>query len=148
MIKSMVVDTEKLEKLLREISRKYSIPCRVDADELLVYLNAESYEEDTTSIDEILGNELLLFHELVEICILKSMGYRITPFIFKEAYPDSYKAHIEAMREELEKAKINGEVEWINRRCIDLKSYLDDPLLPRDMTPVITSIIKEYCSGQ
>ena len=84
MIKSMVVDTKKLEKLLREISRKYSIPCRVDADELLVYLNAESYEEDTTSIDEILGNELLLFHELVEICILKSMGYRITPFISKK----------------------------------------------------------------
>jgi len=67
---------------------------------------------------------------------------------FKEAYPDSYKAHIEAMREELEKAKINGEVEWINRRCIDLKSYLDDPLLPKDMAPVIKSIIKEYCSGQ
>ncbi len=85
-------------------------------------MNAESYEEDTISIDEILGNELLLFHELVEICILKSMDYRITLFIFKEAYPDSYKAYIEAMRGELENVKTIGEVEWINRRCIDLKA--------------------------
>ncbi len=45
--------------------------------ELVEYMQGLTYEEDEIGLDEVLGNDLLLLHETVEICMLKQLGYKI-----------------------------------------------------------------------
>jgi hypothetical protein len=59
---------------------KYGIQCNVSFEELLTYLEAPSYEDDTIKLNEILSDELLFLHEVAEICFLKKMGYTITKY--------------------------------------------------------------------
>jgi hypothetical protein len=124
---------------------KYGIRCKVSLEELLTYLEAPSYEDDTIKLKEILGDELLLLHEVAEICFLKKMGYTITSNIIVEAYPQTYKAHLKALEIELETAKKLERYDWITRRCEDLKSYLEDPNLPSRLNALVFELISRYC---
>ena len=74
------------------ILAKHGIRCSVSLRELLIYLRAPSYEEDSIKLDDILSNELLLLHEIAEICLLKRMGYTISSYITIEAYLNTYHA--------------------------------------------------------
>ena len=58
--------------------REHGLRCSVSPGELLAYIQGPSYEDDRVTLEEILGEGLLLPHEAAETCILKSMGYRIT----------------------------------------------------------------------
>ncbi len=129
----------------KALAERYGIRCDVSFEELLSYLNAPSYEEDTISLDEILNEELLL-HEVAEMRFLKNLGYKINRNTILDAYPDTYRAHLEAMNIELAEAKRMGKLDWIMRRCKDLEEYLSDPYLPRDLEPVVHILIGRYCS--
>ncbi len=128
------------------ILREYGVQCSISPEELLVYLRAPSYEDDTVKLDEIINNKLLLLHEIAEICFLKEMGYKITRNIVIEAYPDTYYAHLEALRIELAEAGKLGRHDWIARQCIDLVSYLDDPYLPSSLESTVYKLITRYCN--
>ncbi len=58
-----------------ETPQQYRLECSISLSGLLAYLDSPNYEDDTVEAREILGSELLLLHELTEICILKSMRY-------------------------------------------------------------------------
>ena len=137
---------ERLSTVLR-LLRGYGLECSVSYGELLTYLNAPSYEDDRVTVDEVLANELLLLHEVAEICILKKWGYRITRSIIMEAYPDTYSAHLKALEIELEEARKRGMDTWVKRRCNDLTSYLEDPYLPPDLKSPVRNLISRYCGG-
>ncbi len=57
----------------------------------------------------------------------RKMVYKLNSEMIIKAYPDTYKAHLEALNVELAYARKQGRTDWINRRFIDLKSYLEDP---------------------
>ena len=128
------------------VLEKYGIQCSVSLKELLAYLEAPSYEEDSIQVDDIFGNELLLLHEVAEICLLKKMGYRISRSVIMEAYPDTYQAHLEALNIELAEAENRGEYGWIIARCESLSSYLEDPYLPPSLKPNVYKLIGRYCN--
>ncbi len=69
----------------------------------------------TQWFNDVLGNEFLLLHEVVEICFLKSMSYRVSPCIILKAYPGTYRARLKAMElglmETAERAGITG---WVD----------------------------------
>ena len=138
--------TMELNRILKALAERYGILCDVSFEELLCYLNALSYEEDTVSLVEILNEELLLLHEVIEICLLKNLGYKINRSIILDAYPDTYRAHLEAMNIELAEAKRMGRIDWILRRCKDLEEYLSDPYLSHDLEPIVHALISRYCS--
>ncbi|MEM2108530.1 MAG: hypothetical protein QXL10_04525, partial [Candidatus Bathyarchaeia archaeon] len=50
---------------------------KVSAQEFVDYMTGEIFSEDTTTLEDVLGNEYLLVHELVEINELKKMGLTI-----------------------------------------------------------------------
>jgi len=47
---------------------------KVSPQEFYDYMTGEIFSEDTTTLDDVLGNEYLMVHELVEISELKRMG--------------------------------------------------------------------------
>jgi len=136
----------KLAEILKRLAEKHGIQCNVSLEELLAYLSGPSYEDDRTSLNKILEEELLLLHEVVEICFLKNMSYKINEATIQYAYPDTYRAHLEAMSIELDEAKRIGRISWVEKRCRDLEEYLDDPHLPRNLEPLVHMLINSYCS--
>ncbi|MET1159619.1 MAG: hypothetical protein ABWW65_01535 [Thermoprotei archaeon] len=131
--------------VLRLLSR-YEILCNVSLEELLTYLVNPTYEDDVIELDNILYNELLLLHEAAEICFLKRRGYTISRNTIMEVYPDTYYAHLEALNIELAEADKRGEHNWIEKRCRDLKSYLNDPYLPSSLEALVYRLINRYCN--
>jgi len=134
----------RIGEILRKLS-KYRITCYVSAYELSAYLQGPTYTGDKISAEIILGNDLLLLHEVAEICVLKSMGYSIDEETIVRAYPVTYRAHLEAMRVELRVASEEGLSGWVEARCRDLQSYLEDPSLFRGLEKLVESLIKEFC---
>lgn len=128
---------EKLTDLLERVENANSLARRagyepevISRDELLNYISGESYEPDLLNSEEILSDELLLLHEIVEISELKRMGFTIDSKTIMRAYPHTYEAHLTAMEVELRVASLIGRREHILKRIIDLKNYLKDEYLP------------------
>jgi len=119
-------------------------PEPVSLEEILTYVRGESYEEDAITADEILGSELLLLHELVEISELKRMGFRIGPRTAVEAYPRTYETHLSAVEVELEAALRLGKMGWVERRVRDLESYLEDEHLPPHLRGRVFSLAERF----
>ena len=134
-----------LSKILG-ILLEHGILCRISQKELLEYLEAPTYEKDLIQLSEILNEELLLLHEVAEACMLKNMGYRISKNIIEKAYPDTYKAHLEALNIELAEAERQSRLEWINKRCKDLSSYMSDPYLPSNLKDLTHKLTLRYCA--
>ncbi len=136
-------DITKIKKLCRELNEQ-GINCNATPDEFIAYLTAASYEADSFTIRDILNNKYLLIHELIEITLLKNRGYRIDKEVFKKAFPDSYEAHLDAIDLELYFASRDRDFNWVKRRINDLRSYLDDPLLPIHLIDKVKNIINRY----
>ncbi len=128
-------------------ARKLGFDCNLTCEELVVYLQGPTYEDDKMNVDGVLGKDLFLLHEVVEVCVLKRMGYKIGEDTVIKAYSDTYKAHLTALRVELDEARRLGRVDHVERRCRDLNSYLEDHHLPGELTDEVTGLIREYCKG-
>jgi len=137
----------RIRRALNRLSR-YGIACSISVDEFSAYLRGPTYSGDRTPAEEVLSSDILMLHEIAEICMLKSMGYSIDENTIIRAYPDTYWAHLEALRVELREAREEGLNEWVKARCRDLRTYLEDPYLPKSLEGVVRSLIKEFCLGQ
>ncbi|WFO74891.1 hypothetical protein J4526_07415 [Desulfurococcaceae archaeon MEX13E-LK6-19] len=138
-------DIASLIKSIIEKFKSMGLDCSVSLKEFMTYINALTYEDEKTSIDDILGNEFLILHEVAEICFLKNMGYKIDEKVILNAYPRTYEAHLKAMEIELKEAQKKGSIEWIEKRCKDLESYWEDPMLPLHLRPLLTRLMKTFC---
>jgi len=96
----------------------------------------------------VLSSDILMLHEVAEICILKSMGYSIDENTIIRAYSDTYRAHLEALRIELREAREEGLNGWVEVRCRDLQTYLEDPYLPKSLEEVVRGLIEDLCPDQ
>jgi len=142
---NIIIFKQRLSSTLNRLREAYGIACNLSVEELTSYLEAPSYENDTLSVAEILGDELLLLHEVAEACILKAQGYAISRNAVISAYPDTYRAHLQAMEVELEEATRRGLSHHRDMRCRDLASYLEDPMLPEELRPKVYSLLEKYC---
>ena len=90
---------EATKKALRSIS--YVVK-EVSAREFYDFMTGEIFSEDKTTLDDVLGNEYLMVHELVEINELKKMGRTIDKRVIVDS-PKTviYDAHLTAMQTEL-----------------------------------------------
>jgi len=139
--------SSRIRRALDRLSR-YGVVCSIGVDELLAYLRGPTYSGDRTPAEAVLSSDILMLHEVAEICILKSMGYSIDENTVLRAYPDTYRVHLEALRVELREAFEEGLNEWVEARCRDLQTYLKDPHLPKSLEGVVRSLIEDFCSGQ
>lgn len=136
-------DILRIKYLCSELKRQ-GINCNANPSEFITYLTATKHETDSFTTREILDNKYLLIHELIEITMLKRKGYIIDKNVFKKAFPDSYEAHLDAIDLELYIASSEGDLGWIKKRINDLRTSLDDPLLPIHLIDKVKNIINKY----
>jgi hypothetical protein len=135
---------EATKKALRSIS--YTVK-EVSAQEFYDYVTGEIFSEDTTTLDDVLGNEYLMAHELVEINELKQMGRTIDKRVIVDS-PKTviYDAHLTAMETELDYALYKRDHFWVKIRLRQHKGSLldDDPNLPDEMRPRAEKLFEEF----
>ncbi|MEM3698213.1 MAG: hypothetical protein QXQ94_12110 [Candidatus Bathyarchaeia archaeon] len=120
---------------------------KVSAQEFYDYMTGEIFFEDTTTLEDVLGNEYLLVHELVEINELKKMGLTIDKRVIVDS-PKTviYDAHLTAMETELKYALHKKDYFWVKIRLRQHKESVleDDPNLPEEMRPRAETIFKKF----
>jgi hypothetical protein len=128
-----------------EVLRGYGLECSLTCGELLAYLSGPTYTGDRVTAEQVVSDDLLFLHEVAEACILKGMGYVVDESTATRAYPDTYRAHLKAMEVELLEAEKRGRLDHVAERCRDLESYVEDPLLPEDLRPVLAELAQRHC---
>jgi hypothetical protein len=140
-IEDMPIFEEINEKIKRAREALKSIDYvteNVSAQEFHDYMTGEIFSEDTTTLQDVLGNEFLMVHELSEMSELKKMGRIIDKRVIVDS-PKTviYKAHFKAMELELEYALFKKDYFWIKVRLKQHKESVleDDPNLPESLRP-------------
>lgn len=146
------------KRLLKEISAKIKTAKRaleqinyvaedVSPQEFYEYMTGEIFSEDTTTLQDVLGNGFLMMHELSEMSELKKMGRRIDKRVIVDS-PKTviYKAHLRAMELELEYALFKKDYFWVKVRLRQHKESVleDDPNLPESLRPKGEEIFHKF----
>jgi len=134
----------KVNEALRQIGHRQ---VNVSAREFHDYMTAEIFSDDPTTLRDVLGNECIMIHELVEIDELKRIGRRIDKHvIMKTPKIPFYTAHFDAMETELKCALQKGDTYWVKIRLrMHRESVLgDDPNLPEELRPRAQEMYEQY----
>jgi len=122
-------------------------PVDVSAEEFYDYVTGEIFSDDPTTLWDVLGNEYIMIHELVEIGGLKKIGRKIDKSVIVETPKiPFYTAHFDAMETELKYALYKNDTYWAKFRLRQHKeSVLDyDPNLPEELRPRAEDIYEKY----
>jgi len=135
---------EAAKKALRSIGYIFK---EVSAQEFYDYMTGEIFSEDTTTLDDVLGNDYLMVHELVEISELKKMGQTIDKRVIVDS-PKTiiYDAHLTAMEIELNYALYKRDYFWVKIRLRQHKESIleNDPNLPEEMRPRAEKLFEKF----
>jgi hypothetical protein len=119
----------------------------VSAREFYDYMTGEIFSDDPTTLRDVLGNEYIMIHELVEIGELKKTGRKIDKrVIVGTPKIPFYTAHLNAMETELKYALSKGDTYWMRMRLKMHKDSVldDDPNLPEELRPKAEEIYEKY----
>ena len=129
-----------------EILKKLGYTCEdVSPREFHDYVTGETPTGDTITLEDILQNEYLMVHEIVEISELKKKGIPITKQTIMDFYPKTtYEVHLTATEYELTHALNKKDYAWIKLRMAHAKNWLRDKNLPKELLPRCKSLIKKF----
>jgi hypothetical protein len=117
----------------------------ISPKEFYNYLTGETPTGDTITIADILGNEYLIIHEVVEISELKKMGIPINKQTAMITFPDrSYDTHYTATECELDYALNSKNFDWLEIRIKHARSWLEDEDLPQHLQPRYKALIEKF----
>lgn len=122
-------------------------PVDVSAKEFYDYMTGEIFSDDPTTLRDVLGNEYIMIHELVEISGLKKIGRKIDKSVIMETPKiPFYTAHFDAMETELKYALYKNDTYWAKIRLRQHKESVldDDPNLPEELRPRAEDIYEKY----
>jgi hypothetical protein len=135
-------------KEAREALKKFGFhPVDVSAEEFYDYMTGETFSGDPTTLQDVLSNEYIMIHELVEISELKKIGRRIDKRVIMETPKiPFYTVHFGAMETELKYALYKRDTFWARIRLRQHKeSVLDnDPNLPEELRPRAEELYEKY----
>jgi hypothetical protein len=119
----------------------------VSAREFYDWMTGEIFSDDPTTLRDVLGNEYIMIHELVEITELKKMGRTIDKRVIVDSpRTEVYAAHLTAMETELKYALHKCDTYWAKIRLRQHKEGVldDDPNLPEELRPRAEEICEKY----
>jgi hypothetical protein len=122
-------------------------PLDVSAKEFFDYMTAPIFSDDPTTLRDVLGNDYIMIHELVEISELKKIGRKINKHTIMETPKiPFYTAHLNAMETELKYALYRHDTYWAKVRLRHHKESVvdDDPNLPEELRPRAKEIYEKY----
>ena len=137
----------KIRNAKKALKQLHYSPDQISAKEFHDYMTGDTFSEDTTTLRDVLGNEFLMIHELVELSELKKVGREISKHTVMES-PKAviYTAHFTAMEQELRYALLKKDFFWIKVRLRQHKESVleDDPNLPEALRPRGEEILKTF----
>src|SRR4030042_149854 len=102
--------SEILEELEYEVAE-------CSADEFYGYISRDAHHGKAVTIRDIIGNEYLMFHEVVEVSELKRLGVPVGEDTHSKGPREKvYEAHLSAMEFELEYALLLEDYYWLKHR--------------------------------
>jgi hypothetical protein len=110
-------------------------------------MTGEIFSDDPTTLQDVLNNEYIMIHELVEISELKKTGRKTDKRTIMETPKiPFYTAHFDAMETELKCALHKRDTYWAKIRLRQHKESVsdDDPNLPEELRPRAEEIYEKY----
>ena len=137
---------EKISRAEKAFKQLYYVAENVRAEEFYDYMTGEMFSDDITTLRDVLDNEFLMVHELVEISELKKMGRTINKRTIMESPKTMiYEAHFTGMEYELNYALLKRNYSWVEKRLKDHHLVLiDDPHLPEELKPRGKAILERF----
>ncbi len=136
-LKSETMPYEKISTRIKEAlaiitQLGYKSKC-ISPVEFLEYLTGETPADDTMTLNEILSNDFLMIHEVIEISELKKKGIPVNKHTCLN-YPRAvYEAHLTATKFELTHALNKKDSEWLKLRMRHIQQWLNDENMPKDL---------------
>ncbi len=139
---------EKLKETLKTLKELGYKSLQLSPREFYDYLTGETPTGDTITIVDVLGNDFLMIHEVVEMSELKKIGIPINKNTVMMFHPEVYGAHYTATEHELNFALSKKEFDWLRVRIGHAKSWLEDDSMPQHLVPRCKAIIKRFSKHQ
>ncbi len=116
------------------------------AQEFYDYLTGETFTGDRITLRQILGNEYLMLHEVVEVCELKRLGVAIDKDTTMTADKTKiYSAHLAAMDFELGYSLLLEDYYWLRHRLgHHFKMVKKDEHLPDSLKARAKKILDDF----
>jgi len=140
--RSMLEEIESKIEKARRILESLNYHLEVSVQDLVDYMSTDTYTEDKVNLRDVLENEYLLIHELVEINEWKKRDFKIHRRIIVDS-PRTlvYTTHYIALEKEIEYALQRGDYAWVKER---IRSQLEDPYMPEEFKPQAKPILKKF----
>lgn len=116
-----------------ELLRRHGYDYAILPDDLRRYAQADTFYPSAITWEEILKDELLVVHEVVEIAEMKRMGLEITKDVIVRNVDRVCEAHLRAAEVEIELARAMGNVAHIRDRLQVFGSWIEDRLVPPEL---------------
>jgi len=122
----------------------------ISAQELYDWVTGDIFSEDIATLRDVLGNEFLMIHELVEISELKKMDIKINKRVIMDSPKEVIrKAHFLAQEFEMNYALKKKDYSFVKLRLRDHKKVLfDDPNLPSELRPIVQAFYEKFFTNR
>jgi hypothetical protein len=136
----IVLKLSEATKTLKEMGYKSQ---QISPREFYDYMTGETPTGDTITIVDVLDNEFLMVHEVVEISELKKKRIPIDKQTVMNTYPNTLEIHYTATEYELDYAIDKKDYDWLKVRIMHAKSWLEEDNMPRHLVLRCKAIIKK-----
>jgi hypothetical protein len=115
-------------------------------EEFYAFLSGEKISNDMVTMRDIIGNEYMMVHVVVEISELKSQGLEINDKIVSSTDTEKlYEAHLHAADYEMGYAMLIEDYYWMKHRLGYLARMIEeDKKLPESLKTVATEIYENF----
>lgn len=145
LVNKIILGLKEASRKLKEMGYKSH---HISPREFYDYMTGETPTGDTITITDVLGNEFLMIHEVVEISELKNLGIPIDKQTVMKSHSKAYENHYTATEYELDYALSKGNHEWLKVRMGHAKSWLEDPDVPSHVVKRYQALIRKFSKAQ
>ena len=116
------------------------------SEEFYAFLSGDKISNERITLRDIIGNEYMMVHVVVEISELKTMGLEINDKTVPGTKKESlYEAHLKAADYEMGYAMLIEDYYWMKHRLEYLDRLIkEDKNLPEILKPVATQIYDNF----
>lgn len=137
-----------LRNLLKMLKEKYNYECETSLDELNIWFSAQTPYPEIPIVklveENMVEDEAIMTHEIIELCKLKKMNIKITYDVFIKYAKKAELAHIKSLEIELPIAKDMKWSKFIKLYIRNIKAYLRNPYLSKELKERYQKLLKQY----
>ncbi|NHJ06148.1 MAG: hypothetical protein EAX90_15075 [Candidatus Heimdallarchaeota archaeon] len=132
-------------KAICEYLKEHRYPVEeIYAHELIAYFEGDAPSGDSITLEMVLESRWLLIHEIIEINELKKHKLLISSELLVTKPLLVFHAHLIATEWEFSLALHEGSNKWVKRRLNDVRTWLEDPSLPLDLSAKYQELLQKY----